>query len=178
MPIDQLSTVSTAASQIRYYIRVQTDNIMNQLEFYNEYKDQVQKFGILNVFEDREDRIAFRDAERAILGARSFKNPKKTWSGVKATTKKRNVQPWTMEELDFLADLYLQHADPVSKSDSRELIVSEFRKKFDTHSDDAVEITIRSFVSADSQYDSLGRAVCPRYYDLLNSKCPDRFVMM
>jgi uncharacterized protein YqgQ len=148
---------------------------MNQTDFYTEYKDSVEKFGILNVFEDREDRIAFRNAERAILGARTFVNQKKSWtSGI--VRKKMSMTQWTDAEINYLADLYLKFANPSQQSDGREMILKHFRLKFDTHSDDAVEIAIRSFVQLDSFYDALGRTPNQRYFEVLNSKCPGRFV--
>jgi|688.fasta_scaffold1180863_1 hypothetical protein len=152
------------------------DSIMTQTDFYNQYKDRVEKFGLLNVFEDREDRIAFRNAERAIRGAISFTHQKKSWtSGVINTKKVRVSVEWTDAEVDYLADLYLKFANPSQQSDNRELIVEQFRLKFDTHSDDAVEIAIRSFVQLDSFYPALGRTPNQRYYEVLNSKCPGRF---
>lgn len=148
---------------------------MTQTDFYLQYKDSVEKFGILNVFEDREDRIAFRDAERAILGARTFQNQKKSWtSGI--VRKKASLTQWTDAEIDCLADLYLKYANPSQQSDSRELILRHFRLKFDTHSDDAVEIAVRSFVQLDSFYDAQGRTPNQRYFEILNAKCPGRFV--
>jgi hypothetical protein len=148
---------------------------MTDLEFYETYKDQVSKFGILNVFEDREDRILFRNIAKQIEGIKTFKNPNRSWSGI-SMKKYSRPESWTDDEIEYLADLYLQHVNPTAQSDEREIILRKFRLKFDTHSDDAVEIAIRSFVTMDNLYPALGRSPNRTYYEILNSKCPGRFV--
>lgn len=149
----------------------------SEKDFYDSYSEQVAKFGLLNVFEEREDRVLYRNIERTLFGKVQYANPIKTWTNGKVTqVNRKNIIPWTDEELNYIADLYLQHVSPENGSDAAAVILTEFRKYFDTHSDDAVEIAVRSFVRLDSHYPSVGRTPTRRYYEIMESKCPGRFM--
>lgn len=85
-------------------------------------------------------------------------------------------QTWTSAELDLITDLYLEHVRPADEHDARATILKEFRRVFNTHSDDAVELTIRRIIRLDTAYPSEGMlGAHVGYWQILDSKCPDRF---
>jgi len=85
-------------------------------------------------------------------------------------------QTWTSAELDLITDLYLQHVRPADTCDDRATILKEFRRVFSTHSDDAVELTVRRIIRLDTAYPSEGMlGAHVGYWQILDSKCPGRF---
>ena len=86
-------------------------------------------------------------------------------------------QTWTAAELDLITDLYLEHVRPADEHDARATILKEFRRVFNTHSDDAVELTVRRIIRLDTAYPSEGMlGAHVGYWQILDSKCPGRFV--
>ena len=87
------------------------------------------------------------------------------------------AQTWTADELDLITDLYLEHVRPEDEHDARATILQEFRRAFNTHSDDAVELTVRRIIRLDTAYPSEGMLGAHiGYYQILDRKCPGRFV--
>ena len=87
------------------------------------------------------------------------------------------AQTWTADELDLITDLYLEHVRPADEHDARATILKEFRRVFNTHSDDAVELTVRRIIRLDTAYPSEGMLGAHiGYYQILDRKCPGRFV--
>ena len=83
---------------------------------------------------------------------------------------------WTPAELDFITDLYLKHVRPEQEHDARSTILREFRTRFQTHSDDAVELTVRRIIRLDTAYPSEGMlGAHVGYWEILESKAPGRF---
>ena len=86
------------------------------------------------------------------------------------------AQTWTAAELDLITDLYLEHVRPADEHDARATILKEFRRVFSTHSDDAVELTVRRIIRLDTAYPSEGMlGAHVGYWQILDSKCPGRF---
>ena len=141
------------------------------IEFYEEHRAAVEAYGLLSVFgEDRDDRRQFNKGKKliaaGIAAAQSIRAPRRGSAGT----------AWTQPELDFITDLYLKHVRPEQEHDARATILREFRTRFATHTDDAVELTVRRIIRLDTAYPSdgmLGAHV--GYFNLLDQKCPGRF---
>ena len=96
------------------------------LDFYSEYVNQVQYFG-LTILADREERLLFRQGKKLVEEA--LETAKKGSKGYVS---------WTAEEYDSLALAYVNFAG------DRPAIIKEFRKSSDRHSDNAIDIAAQA----------------------------------
>ena len=136
------------------------------IAFYEENAAYVAAYGLSNL--DRESRLLFRQGKRLVQDA----------IATVQRAPRRNCGPvtWTPAELDFITDLYLKHVRPEQEHDARATILREFRTRFQTHSDDAVELTVRRIIRLDTAYPSEGMlGAHVGYWEILESKAPGRF---
>ena len=144
-----------------------------QISWYHQLKPLVDKFGIRSYLDTPQERNLYRKINSEIC------DPIVTPKVAKTTIRRKHVglYRWTTQELECITDLYLKYVRPQDEHDARATILQEFRKQFDTHSDDAVELTVRRMIRLDTHYPSDGMlGASYQYFEILNHKCPDRFV--
>ena len=94
------------------------------------------------------------------------------------TKPRKTKEVFTLDEENLLVDLYLQHADPINKSDNRKSIIHDYRKEYDTHSDNSLEIFINSIKRIDLDYRAEGMAPNRKLVKKLSVIYPDRFMTL
>ena len=91
---------------------------------------------------------------------------------------KTTKEVFTLDEENLIVDLYLQHADPINKSDNRKVIINDYRKVYDTHSDNSLEIFINTLKRIDLDYLAEGMAPNRKLVKKLSIIYPDRFMTL
>ena len=143
------------------------------LSWYQTLQPLVDQFGIGTYLDTPQERNLYRKiaamfAPAPAAPAQTQKRPPRRHVG---------LSRWTTAELELITDLYLQHVRPDQEHDARATILQEFRRRFDTHSDDAVELTVRRIIRLDTHYPSDGMlGAAYQYFQILDRKCPGRFL--
>ena len=141
----------------------------DQITWYESLKPLVDQFGIGAYLDTPQERNLFRKIAAQFAPAPVAQ---------RTTVRRFSGQVrWTTAELELITDLYLQHVRPDQEHDARATILREFRRQFSTHSDDAVELTVRRIIRLDTHYPSDGMlGAAYQYFQILDRKCPDRFL--
>jgi len=143
----------------------------DQITWYESLKPLVDQFGIGAYLDTPQERNLFRKIAAQFA-------PAPAPVAQRTTVRRFSGQVrWSTAELELITDLYLQHVRPDQEHDARATILREFRRQFSTHSDDAVELTVRRIIRLDTHYPSDGMlGAAYQYFQILDRKCPDRFL--
>lgn len=126
------------------------------VDFYNEFAQQVETFGILNVLDEREDRIFFNKGKKALQAIIDLKKSKRV--------------RYTREEVEVLVDLYLKGTD-------RRDYVKTFNKIMThEHSDSSIDQIFTQLRTADNQNPQhTGWVTKSLIAEVASEKAPTRF---